>query len=121
MGLDRLVEDLGNIDDDVIEAAIRAGRQGIPLVKNDELDEEDGDIDETTEKGFSKPGFWSEGEESLGPDEDYYADDITSTAHGQLEQHRELREYARLIAWELPLLSRMFTLRCMKKGITDMV
>jgi hypothetical protein len=24
-----------------------------------------------------------------------------------LEQHRELREYARLIAWELPLLSRM--------------
>lgn len=53
-----------------------------------------------------KDGFWSEGQPELGPDDDYYADDITSHGHGQLEQHRELREYARLIAWELPLLNR---------------
>jgi hypothetical protein len=45
----------------------------------------------------------------MGPDEDYYGDDLTSHGHGELQQHRELREYARLIAWELPLLSRTFT------------
>ena len=32
-------------------------------------------------------------------------DDITSLAHGELEQHRELRHYARIAAWEMPLLS----------------
>jgi small subunit ribosomal protein S35 len=32
-------------------------------------------------------------------------DDITSLAHGELEQHREMRHYARLAAWEMPLLS----------------
>jgi small subunit ribosomal protein S35 len=42
----------------------------------------------------------------MGPDEDYYGDDLTSLGHGELEKHRELREYARLIAWELPLLNR---------------
>jgi small subunit ribosomal protein S35 len=32
-------------------------------------------------------------------------DDMTSLAHGELEQHREMRHYARLAAWEMPLLS----------------
>ncbi|PVI05091.1 hypothetical protein DM02DRAFT_555168 [Periconia macrospinosa] len=57
--------------------------------------------------GPKKEGFWAEGEKSLGQDEDYYGDDITSDGHGQLEHHRELREYARLIAWELPLLNQL--------------
>lgn len=35
-------------------------------------------------------------------------DDISSLAHGELEQHREWRHYARLAAWEMPLLSSMF-------------
>jgi len=35
-------------------------------------------------------------------------DDITSLAHGELEQHREMRHYARLAAWEMPLLSSMW-------------
>ena len=56
-----------------------------------------------------KLGFWAEGEESMGPDEDYYGDDLTSLGHSELEKHRELREYARLIAWEMPLLNRMFS------------
>jgi small subunit ribosomal protein S35 len=55
-------------------------------------------------------GYWAEGEED---DEDtqaedmdeWHDDDISSYAHGDLEQHREAREYARLAAWELPLLS----------------
>lgn len=63
----------------------------------------DEDFEIESKKG--KIGFWGEGQEELGPDEDYYADDITSHGHGQLEEHRELREYARLIAWELPLLN----------------
>jgi len=54
-----------------------------------------------------KQGFWAEGEESMGPDEDYHADDITSDGDGVLQQHRYLRKYARLVAWELPLLSHL--------------
>lgn len=34
-------------------------------------------------------------------------EDINSLAHGELEQHREMRHYARIIAWEMPLLSSM--------------
>ncbi|CAI6320392.1 unnamed protein product [Periconia digitata] len=64
-------------------------------------------IDQAALQEQGKDGFWSEGEEELGPDEDYYADDITSDGHQLLEQHRELREYARMIAWELPLLNHL--------------
>jgi len=39
-------------------------------------------------------------------------DDMPTLAHGELEQHREMRHYARLAAWEMPLLSsRWFNLR----------
>jgi len=38
-------------------------------------------------------------------DPEFEEDDITSLAHGQLEQHREFRHYARLAAWEMPLLT----------------
>ena len=54
-----------------------------------------------------KLGFMAEGEddaEDIGEDPEYEADDITSLAHGELEQHRELRKYARLAVWEMPLL-----------------
>ncbi|CAG8978164.1 hypothetical protein HYALB_00012026 [Hymenoscyphus albidus] len=34
-------------------------------------------------------------------------DDISSIAHGELEQHREFRHYARLAAWEMPMLSKL--------------
>ncbi|EHL00067.1 putative 37S ribosomal protein S24, mitochondrial [Glarea lozoyensis 74030] len=34
-------------------------------------------------------------------------DDISTLAHGELEQHREWRHYARLEAWEMPLLSKL--------------
>jgi hypothetical protein len=32
-------------------------------------------------------------------------DDIPTLAHGELEHHREMRHYARLAAWEMPMLS----------------
>lgn len=39
-------------------------------------------------------------------DEDSH-DDLPALAHGELEQHREWRHYARLAAWEMPLLTSM--------------
>jgi small subunit ribosomal protein S35 len=46
-------------------------------------------------------------EASEMPEEDpeFEENDISSLAHGQLEQHREYRHYARLAAWEMPLLT----------------
>lgn len=46
------------------------------------------------------PDPW-EYEDTLEDDDD----DINSLGHIELEQHREVRHYARLAAWELPLLS----------------
>jgi len=40
-----------------------------------------------------------------GWDEEFESDDITSLGHGELEQHREIREFMRFAAWEIPLLS----------------
>jgi hypothetical protein len=57
-----------------------------------------------------KPGFLNMGvDPGDDPEEDpeFEGDDITSMAHGQLDQHREFREYARLAAWEMPLLTSM--------------
>ncbi|MCJ1475185.1 37S ribosomal protein S24, mitochondrial [Lambiella insularis] len=59
-----------------------------------------------------KPGLMSMGEIDeidSGEDETFEGDDISSLAHGELEQHRELREYARIAAWEMPLLSKLTT------------
>ena len=55
-----------------------------------------------------KPGLMAMGEvdeQDSGEDEDFEGDDITALGHGELEQHREMREYARIAAWEMPLLS----------------
>lgn len=55
--------------------------------------------------------FWHEEEEDPElltdeRDEDVFEeDDIMSMAHGKLEEFREYREYARIAAWEMPLLS----------------
>lgn len=57
-----------------------------------------------------KPGLMSMGEveeQDSGEDEEFESDDITSLGHGELEQHREMREYARIAAWEMPLLSKL--------------
>ena len=58
-----------------------------------------------------KRGFIALGEDhpqDVGEDEEFQGDDITSLAHGELEQHREMREYARIAAWEMPMLSSMY-------------
>ncbi|KAL8909062.1 MAG: hypothetical protein Q9207_000396 [Kuettlingeria erythrocarpa] len=56
------------------------------------------------------PGLMAIGEvdeQGSGEDDEFDGDDITSTAHGELEQHREIRDYARIAAWEMPLLSKL--------------
>ena len=55
-----------------------------------------------------QPGLMAMGEveeQDSGEDEEFQGDDISSLAQGELEQHREIREYARIAAWEMPLLS----------------
>ena len=53
-----------------------------------------------------RPGAMNMGElDDSYPDEEFAGDDISSLAHGELEQHREMREYARIAAWEMPLLT----------------
>ena len=55
-----------------------------------------------------KSGFWNYGEperEASGEDEKYQGDDLNELGHAELEQHREMRHYARIAAWEMPLLS----------------
>ncbi|KAG8529452.1 uncharacterized protein KY384_006089 [Bacidia gigantensis] len=55
-------------------------------------------------------GFMAMGEdepEMIGEDPEFEGDDITSLAHGELEQHREMRQYARLAVWEMPLLYKL--------------
>lgn len=43
-------------------------------------------------------------------DDVFGEDDMTSMAHAELEEHRELREYARIAAWDMPSLSGMLYL-----------
>ncbi|KAI9882554.1 MAG: hypothetical protein M1823_005701 [Watsoniomyces obsoletus] len=55
------------------------------------------------------PGLMAMGEEDpegTGNDDEFKEDDMTSTAHGHLDHIREIREYARITAWEMPLLSK---------------
>jgi small subunit ribosomal protein S35 len=41
-------------------------------------------------------------------DDDFHDDEITSMAHAEVELHREIREYARIAAWDMPLLTSKF-------------
>lgn len=58
-----------------------------------------------------KPGLLAMGDEfekEMGEDELFEGDDMSTLGHGNLEQHREIREYARIAAWEMPLLTSSF-------------
>lgn len=108
--LSSLVADLRSLDPAIISDALRKGERGIPFGQDFNLEKDEDFYVEEDDKRKIAAGFWAEGEESMGPDEDYYGDDITSHGHGELQQHRDMRHYARLIAWEMPLLNRMFNL-----------
>jgi hypothetical protein len=104
--LAQLVSDLKGLDPDAEAMAQRKGDRGIPYATDFNMETDEHFAMEEDDRRKIAAGFWAEGEESMGPDEDYYGDDLTSLGHAELRQHRQLREYARLVAWELPLLSR---------------
>ncbi|KAJ5638065.1 hypothetical protein N7490_007944 [Penicillium lividum] len=57
-------------------------------------------------------GFWAEDEDDEfalveDGDEEINDDEITSMAHAEMEMHREMREYARIAAWDMPMLSKL--------------
>jgi small subunit ribosomal protein S35 len=45
-------------------------------------------------------------EEEDEDDRPWELDGLTSLAHGELDQHREARHYARIAAYEMPRLAR---------------
>ncbi|KAF2830861.1 hypothetical protein CC86DRAFT_464072 [Ophiobolus disseminans] len=105
--LARLVADLKALDPTVVSDEQRKGKRGHPFATDMQLEnDEDFEIEEDDKRKVAA-GFWAEGEESMGQDEDFFGDDITSHGHGELDQHREMRGYNRLIAWEMPLLNQL--------------
>lgn len=105
--LSRLQADLAELDPTVVANAIRQGKQGVPIAADFDLEKEDHFEIAEDDRRQVLAGFWAEGEPELGVDEDYFGDDLTSDGHGELQKQRDIREYARLIAWELPLLNQL--------------
>ncbi|KAL4920002.1 mitochondrial ribosomal subunit protein-domain-containing protein [Aspergillus aurantiobrunneus] len=81
-----------------------------------EIEEEVNNMERAQPMKFTEPvrkvrGFWARNEDDefgVVEDQDEFNDDeITSMAHAEVELHREVREYARITAWDMPLLSKM--------------
>jgi small subunit ribosomal protein S35 len=57
----------------------------------------------------NRRSFWFDDDDpesfTEGVSDEFKEDDITSMAHGKLDEIREYRHYARIAAWEMPLLS----------------
>lgn len=83
-----------------------------------EIDQSVQQIDKETDLRFEEVksrqlGFWAEDEpDEFGQvedgDEEINDDEMTSMAHAEVELHREMREYARITAWDMPMLSSQF-------------
>ena len=59
----------------------------------------------------NKSSFWFDEEDpdtNTEEHDEFDEDDITSMAHGKLEEVREMRQYARLAVWEMPLLASKY-------------
>ena len=86
-----------------------------------ELDKKVNQIDKEEDLRFEdirtkQRGFWAEDDpDELAQvedgDEEINDDEITSMAHSEMELHREVREYARIAAWDMPMLSSKFETR----------
>lgn len=85
-----------------------------------ELDKKVNQIDKQEDIRFEdvrdkSRGFWGDEEDDEfaqveDGDEEINDDEITAMAHAELEVHREMREYARVTAWDMPILSSTYTL-----------
>ncbi|KAJ5125438.1 hypothetical protein N7526_007615 [Penicillium atrosanguineum] len=82
-----------------------------------ELDKKVNQIDKEEDLRFEdirgkQRGFWAEDDpdefaQVEDGDEEINDDEITAMAHAELELHREVREYARIAAWDMPMLSKL--------------
>ncbi|KAJ5606352.1 hypothetical protein N7510_009133 [Penicillium lagena] len=82
-----------------------------------ELDKKVRDIEKEEDLRFEdirtkQRGFWAKYDDDEfaqveDGDEEIHDDEITSMAHAELELHREMREYARITAWDMPMLSKL--------------
>jgi hypothetical protein len=63
----------------------------------------DGRLDPDTKP--DAPGFFNYEDPDAGEDGEFNQDDLPAKGHQELDLHREIREYARLAIWDLPLLS----------------
>jgi hypothetical protein len=119
MGEREWAEELEDQDENLAEeeAEIEKGLDEMfGLLSKDEIQE--------ARKDRVEEGFFNYGEENpkeVGEDEEFQGDDISSQGHEELEQHRELREYARLAAWELPLLHSMLAYHFLRQSLLMMI
>ncbi|KAH8434951.1 mitochondrial 37S ribosomal protein mS35 [Aspergillus melleus] len=59
-----------------------------------------------------RPGFWAEEEDDEfglveDADDEFREDEMTSMAHAEVELHRDIREWTRIAAWDMPFLSQL--------------
>ena len=67
---------------------------------------EHAEIEPESMAGPPEAGFFADGERGIDNqgDYEYDTDDISASAHGELEQVREVREMERALAWDGPML-----------------
>lgn len=102
----------GNDSDEVARSMAKLSDELVNEV-NKETPEES-ILDDLAEKSDrsdppNRQSFWYDPRDPELDTEEYDQfdeDDMTSMAHGKLGEIREMRHYARLIAWEMPLLSK---------------
>ncbi|KAL4909037.1 hypothetical protein BDW74DRAFT_145844 [Aspergillus multicolor] len=82
----------------------------------EEIDKEVANLDRQIPLRFMDPpgkprGFWARNEDDefaiVEDEDDFHNDEITSMAHAEVELHREVRDYARITAWDMPHLSKL--------------
>ena len=97
-----------------VAESLEEGKDLDPAIMNQlERDiEDENDVDFPVDTLLAREvGYWADGEAdddlAMAEDADDEQDesDITSVAHSELEVHREIREYTRVAAWDMPLLT----------------
>lgn len=120
--IDLMKELLGNSKGDPVGLYNHLLAQAEALEKEDEMDKSildrmERDIEDEDDIDFPEDflsrrdqGWHAMGEEDdefamvEDGDEEHDDSDITSVAHSELDVHREIREYTRVVAWDMPLL-----------------
>ncbi|KAL7801203.1 mitochondrial ribosomal subunit domain-containing protein [Trichoderma afarasin] len=104
--LDELAKNNGYTSvDEYLEATLR---ETPGWASEDRALEEDLFRDDAGEKP-NKSSFWFDEEDpetNTEEHDEFDEDDITSMAHGKLDEIRDMRHYARLAIWEMPLLAK---------------